>query len=593
MALAGLNTGTDEQDAAAPSAAEQALAGGTSAGAPPEALPTPGTSAPPSPALLPSGGGPAAPAAQGSRVGNFFRKALTALGGQQTAPAMDAQGNITEQPVKMTPGSWARRILAGALTGLASGSEAPLRPGGGIATGIGAGFEGETEARMGQDERERQRLQKNFQNKQAATQQASEDQVRQVQIAYYTKQNALLGFQLSQAKAKAGNEAVESFNTFENMLGADPRNRDLGVFPNMDAVIAYENKNPELISQITGAHAGAQVATVPNLAQDADGNWTYQGVRAALVQRDVMELPLSAVFSPDALPTYLNYVPGKMTMEGQEPGTWQSTPLPPSMKYKDALVLIQKGNADAAAHNPAMENAQTANLRAEAGEHQAQGELARFQMGGAGGAAPAAGSGPAQENVEAGIDELGQRLPPMKPAERDKRYDKFGTDYVKDAVQLERSYDQMQTILADAAAGKMTGAESVVGLFNAVGISSAPLKGRGFRINSQIVGEHIGARNIYQSMAARLSKLTLNGSGELIDAKQMQSYGAILQQARHDLYVTAADEAQRQGLPRDFLPRGNGNAIDAATARIFLDVYGGDNATATTAAQRFGWKLPQ
>ena len=53
---------------------------------------------------------------------------------------MGANGQVSEQPVHMSGGDWARRIFAGALTGAASGGAAPVHPGGGGLAGLGAGL---------------------------------------------------------------------------------------------------------------------------------------------------------------------------------------------------------------------------------------------------------------------------------------------------------------------------------------------------------------------------------------------------------------------------------------------------------------------
>lgn len=508
----------------------------------------------------------------------MFHSVLDTLAGGQKEPSMDpATGAISEQPVHRTGGEWARRLLAGAFTGLAAGAEAPVRPGAGAVSGLGAGFAGETANLNRQDATKRQQLQKNFENQQQVSQQDTENKLRQAQTAYYTTQNSSLAFELVRSKAEATDKAVDTFNAFQKAVAANPDNQDLGVFPDMASVIAYEKQHPELTKQIAG-HASGQIVAVPDLVQAEDSSWKYQGVRAALVKPDVMQQTVGQVFGQGEVPGIPYFVPGKMTPKGQEAGTWQVAQPAPNTKYGDYLAALQKGSADAAKENDALALAQTKAQEATASAEEARGENLRAQT---------------QQLLGGGIDELGRPLPPLKLEERNKRYDTFTKNFVQDKDQLEQSYGQMQSILQRAANGTMTGADSVVGLFNAIGISSAPLKGRGFRINQNIVGEHAAARNIFQSAAAALSKLTPNGSGEVITPKQLGDYTSILGQARHDLYVTMAQEAQRQGLPKDFLPQGGGKSIDVPTAKIFLDSYGGDPQVALAAARKFGWTVPQ
>src|SRR5208283_1488428 len=62
---------------------------------------------------------------------------------------------------------------------------------------------------------------------------------------------------------------------------------------------------------------------------------------------------------------------------------------------------------------------------------------------------------------------------------------------VDETTKMDGTYQQFNSILNDINAGKeLTGAASVVALFNAIGISATPLAGKGFRINNNTVEEH-------------------------------------------------------------------------------------------------------
>jgi hypothetical protein len=174
-----------------------------------------------------------------------------------------------------------------------------------------------------------------------------------------------------------------------------------------------------------------------------------------------------------------------------------------------------------------------------------------------------------------------------------KGYEKIAASFKKqsdDLAQTEQTYQQFGDIIKDIDAGKdMTGAQSVVGLFNAIGISAEPLKGKGFRINNLTVAEHAGARGIKQGIEQKFGKLK---TGEIITPGQLKDYASIAEQVRANKYTALVNEAHNVGLNADpFLPTGNGQHIDVPTARIFLKLSGGDKDKAKTAAQKKGWKF--
>jgi hypothetical protein len=159
----------------------------------------------------------------------------------------------------------------------------------------------------------------------------------------------------------------------------------------------------------------------------------------------------------------------------------------------------------------------------------------------------------------------------LTPKEYDKRYDQFrkSKDY-QTLDTLKGSYQQFNDTLNHIAqTGDMSGAESVVGLFNAIGISATPLAGKGFRINSNTVDEHAEARGIDQAAYQKLLKLK---NGDVITPKQLSDYSNIAAGVYHNAYVNAADEAHSEGLPIDFLPQGGGRPLDPTTAQIYADV---------------------
>lgn len=184
--------------------------------------------------------------------------------------------------------------------------------------------------------------------------------------------------------------------------------------------------------------------------------------------------------------------------------------------------------------------------------------------------------------------------PGMDKKEYVKRVDTYNKDYSKDLNQLDQARTQLADIIHNAeTTGKLPGADAVVGIFDAIGISSAPLKGRGFRINSQIVGEHVeGTRNAWQGLGLKLSRLTPEGTGQIVSLQQLKDYERIMDAARHDAYIGAGNDAVNRGIGIQSVPRGNGAVIDENTMDIFLTMAKGNPQLASQIAKQYGWNPP-
>lgn len=166
---------------------------------------------------------------------------------------------------------------------------------------------------------------------------------------------------------------------------------------------------------------------------------------------------------------------------------------------------------------------------------------------------------------------------------------KFTTAYVTPLRKTEQSYLQFNKVLDDINSGKdLTGAESVVTLFNAIGLSATPLKGNGFRINSNTVEEHENARGLGQKAYNFFAGLK---NGEVITPQQIRDYTQVAIQARNSAYLEAVEEAQREGLPVDFLPKGHGQKATLETANLYLQAANYNYATAADAMKKSGWRF--
>lgn len=179
-------------------------------------------------------------------------------------------------------------------------------------------------------------------------------------------------------------------------------------------------------------------------------------------------------------------------------------------------------------------------------------------------------------------------LPGDTPKDIKQKEGKFTKEFIEPMGSLVKSNEEFNRIIDPN--NTMTPAEKVTGLLNAVGISFDPLKGKGARLSNDVIQEHAGARDIYQSALQKIDALRPGGGGP-ITKQQVLDYAKIAQGVVHDSYVYNAREAQRQGLPVDFLPRPSkvGTIIDPATAKIYLDVAGGDKDKAHAAAVKAGY----
>ena len=130
------------------------------------------------------------------------------------------------------------------------------------------------------------------------------------------------------------------------------------------------------------------------------------------------------------------------------------------------------------------------------------------------------------------------------------QYNKVKAPFKKNAddlAKMEGTYQQFEDILKDVNAGKdLTGAQSVVALFNAIGISAEPLAGKGFRINSNTIEEHRDALSMPDNLAKKGVAMFKNG--EVVTPQQVRDYADIALQTRQSKYVNLVNEVHNQGL---------------------------------------------
>jgi len=173
--------------------------------------------------------------------------------------------------------------------------------------------------------------------------------------------------------------------------------------------------------------------------------------------------------------------------------------------------------------------------------------------------------------------------------EFNKRYDQFSSSTQAKTLQnLSGSYEQFQNVLGQIDKGDtLTAPEALAGLFAAIGISATPLAGKGFRINNNVIDEHVQGRGVIESLKAKLQGLT---TGAIVTPDQMQKYGKVALDVYRQAYIDAAKEQLRVLGYTDILPRGNNTPIDPVTASMYLTMAGGDPNKAAQAAQTRKWQ---
>lgn len=203
--------------------------------------------------------------------------------------------------------------------------------------------------------------------------------------------------------------------------------------------------------------------------------------------------------------------------------------------------------------------------------------------------------------LDAGLTSFGQPIgvtafgTPMLVSAYNSMQTKFNKDYIQPVERLAKTDVQFQEILSRVHAGKMTGPDAVNALFDAVGISTDPLRGI-MRMSVPVLSEHEEARPIEEDIRQRFNKIF--GQGGPITEKQVEDYAQVAMDVVRDSYVFAGREAVRQHLPVDFLPRASKpgqvmdpkNPVDRRTAEIYLQVAGGDKQIAAEELRKAGFQ---
>jgi len=500
---------------------------------------------------------------------------------------VDALGNASG------PMGWAHSVIAGALAGAANVGKVP--EGAGWLAGAAKGAQGVQELQR-QKQLDAQAVQKQqFEQQQKLREEARADQELQIHLEDTKVQRAMWTAQTA-ASIQQQQQNAARFPTLEkeDQLRVRQLNNQIQESERDQlAVLSAAGVDIAKLEQITSAdqlteshakQAGASNIFPVQNGEEHTADEDKAGVH--IVPGDIWD---ETIKKPVTLTTGYEIDPktGKATPKtttAQE-GTKVSTLLAIAKGAQTDLLNKQNEIYKQAqvAHEQAatqQELASAAHSRAETGKTlEETKQLKEWDIGG--------------EKKDAFGNSVG--APGMDKKEYVKRVDTYNKDYSKDLNQLDAARSQLTDIIKNAeTTGKLPGADAVVGIFDAIGLSSAPLKGRGFRINNQVMGEHVeGTRNAWQGAALKLSRLTPEGTGQIVSLQQLKDYQRIMDQARHDAYVGAANDAVNRGIGVQNAPRGNGNAVDGNTMDIFLTMAHGDPKLAASIAKQYGWTPPQ
>src|SRR5579883_111102 len=485
---------------------------------------------------------------------------------------IDALGGGSGHPM-----DWARSVLAGTLAGAANVGKVP--EGGGFLAGAGRGFQGVVEQKRQQmlDQQKQQQIDFEKQEKLKADERANQELAihqadAQVQRAMWNAQTAA-SIQTQQQNA-ARFPALQQ----EDQL----RVRQLN-----DQIQQSERDNLSIL-----AAAGVDVASLEHIT-------SYDQLTDSRAKQigsgDVFAVPSGEEHKKeeDGAGAYL--VPGNIWDESiKKPVSitagWEvdknGKATPKTITAQEGtrvgtLLAIAKGAQQDLVNKQGqlLQQSKLEEQRSEIEKNEAQAALAKSQIGAGG-----------QQT-----DLLGGTFTP--PPGGAKETNKIRDSFKKDADNLaktEGTFNQFQDVLNDINSGKpLTGAQSVVTLFNAIGLSAEPLQGKGFRINHNTVEEHANSIGLDQRAVRAFEGLK---TGEVITPQQVRDYAQIAMRSRHDAYVNKINEARSAGIDPSFLlPHGNGRPIDTNTAQIFYDTAGGNTpqekaANALKAARQLGWQ---
>lgn len=499
-----------------------------------------------------------APPEHHNAIVSILRAVGDALGGGSTIKRVNPQTGVIEEVPRST-GSKVGSAVTTLLRGAAAGA-AQHGPG-----SVGASALAGANAQDQFQQQQQQRLMQESQNVRDTNEQTMRQQLAQASLAKSNQDMVRTALDIKAANLKFDADQAALINelgTIRSIPGAQ--------------LIGHFDSNADINKYLAGAGDAASKQHAVDFARNL-----IRAVPSPNGGFDAYQLPIRWQDQTIGDGHTLSIMSTTMGRDGKPVPVWKTVPAPATMTWGE-FVNWQSSTLKASTDND-LKALQVKHEKAGIEHEQAETQLTDLNIK------------DKQQwlNLSQSGDLFGDPIGDVgSRSEYNKRVDTFSKDYGKDLNQLDQASSQLRGIIKNAQkTGKLPGADSVVGLFDAIGISSAPLKGRGFRINNEIVGEHKGARNILQDMATKLQKVSPNGTGQVVTLQQLQDYSRILDQARHDAYLGAADVSRQNGIGVRVVPQGHNTPADGSTVKLFLDIAGGNVQKATKALQASGWQV--
>lgn len=443
------------------------------------------------------------------RVINSILHALG--GGDDVSYQKGDDGKLHAIVIKNTPGMSAKKIIAGALTGLVGG--AGVEPGPGhLGRALVAGFDKNAKRLTANDQQQRQTAEQDFND----SQEVLKNKATMAHLAALTTQSA---WESKRLGVEINSKLAEGFTAMQSLVASDPGNRALGTFKDFNEFL---NSSPELQGQIAKMmpHGMIQPLVHP------DGSVTAYAINQAWAEQKLdrdMPLPVLESFDKAGKPIYKNHTIKAGTVTN---GDYQ--------KYLMGTFTEQQRVAVDAFKQ------QQENLRSEKTQ---AGETARTKM-----------TIEAENQRAKEANASRERVATGRVAQ--KEIDTHSKTYVKPAMDTEQSYQQMDRVYQEYLQAKVqgkdlpTGAGSMLALSQHLATTFGVVKGA--RVTKDMIHEHLGARSVTDSMRVAVQQLI---NGDQLSPDQWHAFHSLISSARELKWEGATREAVRSGVPINFVPQ--------------------------------------
>ena len=517
------------------------------------------------------------------------------LGTPAITPTPGGPQGQSPTPAAPTPtpvGTW-RNILQGALQGMLSGAAGASQVRGrssfgqGFGAGAGQALEDNNKAKQLQIQQNESASRIKFQDAQAANfatetlikdkqlhmmDQQEQDRHNEASLTTVDRLQALgISPTLVVPNNTGGQEAQEGLAQLTDSHGAVPPLFTVNVG---HQILAYDltqlAAKPQILQEVNKVRA---IQGAPALDQQT---WQRMDPKA---RNEITNSALNfntPMPSEESLLQYKNYLATQQTAPDSPERTANVALLTGITNRMQSSLDAAKIRATAQANEQAKATGQFQKNMGDAAEAQARVNLLNAQV----------------EDMKSGTggDEFDPSwTSPLNKKEFLKRQDAFvKSQEYKSLQQVQGSKQLFDKTVSDIGNGNWNGADSIVGLFAAIGISVTPMQGKGMRINKDVILSHEQARGLNQATIQKLESLK---NGEVITPKQLKDYAGIADGVYTQAYINANDSLKQQGLPQNLLPEGHNQQIDQANAQIFLTLAGGDKDKARQVAMKHGWKF--